>query len=56
MLNEKDKYFGRDEYQNPVIVYSKKNIISQEKKVIIKKLSKHTIYGELVNANSSLAA
>ena len=24
MKNEKNKYFGRDEYQNPVIVYSKK--------------------------------
>ena len=24
MKDEKDKYFGRDEYQNPVIVYSKK--------------------------------
>ena len=32
MSKEKCKYFGRDEYQNPVIVYSKKNIIGQEKK------------------------
>ena len=54
--NEKDKYFGRDEYQNPVIVNSRKNIIGNEKKVIIKKFSKHTIYGELIDANNFLAA
>ena len=29
MNKEKDKYFGRDEYQNPVIVYSKKNIVQK---------------------------
>ena len=56
LLKEKDKYFGRDEYQNPVIVYSKKNIISQEKKVIIKKFSQHTIYGDLINTDNYLAA
>ena len=56
MKNEKSKYFGRDEYQNPVIVFSKKNIIGQEKKVIIKKFSQHTIYGELIDADNFLAA
>ena len=29
--NDKDKYFGRDEYQNSVIVKSKKNIIGSKK-------------------------
>ena len=51
-----DKYFGRDEYQNPVIVVSKKNIIGQEKKVLIKKFSQHTIYGELIDTDNFLAA
>ncbi len=51
-----DKYFGRDEYQNPVIVVSKKNIIGQEKKVLIKKFSQHTIYGEIIDTGNSLAA
>ena len=32
MSKEKNKYFGRDEYQNPVIVYSKKNINWSRKK------------------------
>ena len=53
---EKDKYFGRDEYQNPVIVSQKKNIIGQEKKVLIKKFSQHTIYGELIDTDNFLAA
>ena len=56
MEKVKDKYFGRDEYQNPVIVVSKKNIIGQEKKVLIKKFSKHTIYGEIIDTDNFLAA
>ncbi len=56
MHNGKDKYFGRDEYQNPVIVFSKKNLVGQEKRVNIKKFSKHTIYGELIDTNNFLAA
>ena len=56
MIKEKDKYFGRDEYQNPVIVYSKKNVIGKEKRVLIKKFSQHTIYGELIDTNNYLAA
>ena len=56
VIREKDKYFGRDEYQNPVIVYSKKNIIGKEKKVVIKKFSQHTIYGEIISSDNFLAA
>ena len=56
MKNEKNKYFGRDEYQNPVIVYSKKNITGQEKDVVIKKFTQHTIYGELTDTDNFLAA
>ena len=54
MSNEKNKYFGRDEYQNPVVVFSKKNIIGQEKRVIIKKFSKHTIYGDIIDTDNFL--
>ena len=53
--NRKNFYFGRDEYNNPVVVCSNKNIVGQEKKVIIKEVSKQTIYGEVVN-NKYLAA
>ena len=49
-------YFGRDEYQNAVIVKSKKNIIGSEKNVLIKKISQQTIYGELIDTDKFLAA
>ena len=48
----KDKinyYFGRDEYQNPVVVFSKKNIVGWKKNVLIKKISQQAIYGEIDN-------
>ncbi len=54
--DEYNYYFGRDEYQNPVISYSKKNIIGEEKSVIIKKVSQHTIYGEIEDNKGYLAA
>ena len=56
MKKAKDKYFGRDEYHNPVVVCSKKDIIGQEKRVLIRKFSQHTIYGELINTDKFLAA
>ena len=56
MSKGKNRYFGRDEYQNPVIAYSKKNIVGLEKKVLIKKFSQHTIFGELIDTNNFLAA
>ncbi len=56
MRSEKDKYFGRDEYQNPVIVYSKKSLIGQEKSVFIKKFSHHTLYGQITDNDNFLAA
>ena len=48
---EKDCYFGRDEYQNPVIVKSNKNIVGEIKEVLIEKFSQQTIYGTLLNKN-----
>ena len=54
--NDDASYFGRDEYQNAVIVKSKKNIIGSEKNVLIKKISQQTIYGELIDTDKFLAA
>ena len=56
MIKDKDKYFGRDEYQNPVTVCSKKNLVGLQKKVHIKKFSQNTIYGELIEKDNFLAA
>ena len=48
-VNGKENYyFGRDDFHNPVVVFSNKNIIGQEKKVIIREITKQTVYGELV--------
>jgi len=52
---EEDKYFGRDEFQNSVIIRSKKSLIGLEKNIIVKKYNKQTIYGELIE-NNNLAA
>ena len=54
--NESDKYFGRDKHQNPVIVQSNQDLLGKEKNVVIKKISMHTIYGEVVNHDKNLAA
>ena len=55
-VNGKENYyFGRDDFHNPVVVFSNKNIIGQEKKVIIREITKQTVYGELVK-NKYLAA
>ncbi len=51
-----NQYFGRDQHLNPVITMSKENIIGQEKKVLIKKFSKQTIYGDIIKSKNHLAA
>ena len=52
---EKDKYFGRDEFQNSVIINSKKNLIGLEKNIIVKKFSQQTIFGELIDSDNLAA-
>ncbi len=47
--NNENRYFGRDEYLNSVIVYSKKNLIGEIKKVKITDGNHYTLYGELVS-------
>ena len=44
-----NQYFGRDEYQNSVIVKSNKNLVGQIKKVIIYNGNHNTLYGEIVS-------
>ena len=51
-----NQYFGRDQHLNPVITMSEENIIGQEKKVLIKKFSKQTIYGDIIKSKNHLAA
>ena len=44
-----NQYFGRDEYQNSVIVKTDKNLVGQIKKVRIYNGNHNTLYGEIVS-------
>ncbi len=44
-----NQYFGRDEYQNSVIVKTNKNLVGQIKKVKICNGNHNTLYGEIVS-------
>ena len=46
---EGNKYFGRDEYLNSVIVTSKKNLVGKIKKVKITSGNHNTLYGETIS-------
>ena len=49
-INGENKYFGRDEYSNPVIVDSNKNLSGEIKTVKIVKANQNTLFGE-INSN-----
>ena len=44
---EKNKYFGRDEYFNSVIVESNENLVNKVKKIKIIKINQNTLFGEI---------
>ncbi len=48
-IKNEDKYFGRDEYFNSVIVSSKKNLTGQIKKIKIKQHNHNTLFGEILS-------
>ena len=43
-----DKYFGRDEYFNSVIVHSNENLTGKTRKVKIDKCNRNTLFGEII--------
>ena len=47
-IKNEDKYFGRDEYSNSVIVKSNKNLIGEIQKVEINNGNHSTLYGKIV--------
>ena len=47
-INKENKYFGRDEYLNSVIVESNTNLIGKIKKVKITSGNHNTLYGEII--------
>ena len=53
-MKDRNKYFGRDEYFNSVIVESSENLTGQIKNVKILKGNQNTLYGEIIlNINQS---
>ena len=48
-INNENKYFGRDEYLNSIIVESNANLIGKIKKVKITSGNHHTLYGEIIS-------
>ncbi len=46
---DEKKYFGRDEYQNSVIVKSNENLVGKIKKVKITSGNHNTLYGEILS-------
>ena len=47
MKNE-DKYFGRDEYFNSVVVKSDKNLIGKIENIKIQNFNQNTLFGDLM--------
>ena len=47
-IKNEDKYFGRDEYSNSVIVQSDENLIGKIKDVKILKVNHNTLFGETI--------
>ena len=47
ILREKNTFFGRDEYYNPVIVKSKNNLVGKVESVKIKSHNSNTLFGEI---------
>ena len=45
---ENDKYFGRDEYSNAVIVKSNEDLIGKIKDIQIIKCNQNTLFGEII--------
>jgi tRNA-2-methylthio-N6-dimethylallyladenosine synthase len=47
-INNENKYFGRDEYFNSVIVQSSFNLIGKIKKIKINNCNQNTLFGEAI--------
>ena len=48
-MNEPNKYFGRDEYSNSVVVESENNLVGKIVEIKIKKVNNQTLFGEKIS-------
>ncbi len=49
--NSENRYFGRDEYFNSVIVESEEDLVGKVKKIKIKDCNNNTLFGEIISEN-----
>ena len=54
--SSKNKYFGRDEYFNSVIVSNSENLIGKVKNVMINEFNQTTLFGEVISENKKNVA
>ena len=54
--SNKNKYFGRDEYFNSVIVSNSENLIGKVKNVMINEFNQTTLFGEVISKNKNYVA
>ncbi len=55
-LKNQDRYFGRDEYSNSVIVDSKTNLVGRTLNVKILNFNNNTLFGEINKKDKNIAA
>ena len=48
-MNEPNKYFGRDEYSNSVVVESENNMVGKTVEIKINKINNQTLFGEKIS-------
>ena len=53
-VKDENKYFGRDEYFNSVIVESNKDLSGEIKEVKINKCNQNTLFGEVTSASKKV--
>ena len=53
-IKNKDKYFGRDEYFNSVIVESKEDLTGKIKDIKINDCNQNTLFGEIISKTSDV--
>ena len=53
-IKKDDKFFGRDEYFNSVIVESKEDLTGKTKSIKIHDCNYNTLFGELISKPSNI--
>ena len=48
-MNEPNKYFGRDEYSNSVVVESENNLVGKIVEIKIKRVNNQTLFGKKIS-------